>query len=187
DITITVAPVNAPVADAGPDQTGVLVGNTVLLDATGSTGAATFAWTQVSGTHADLTGADTSRASFTMPAGSTPLVFQVAVTGPGGSATDQVTITAQADVLTITRSEYVASQAQWRIDGTASILDNDVITVFLGNGTNGPVIGSAQVSPVDGTFDVRVRGSSVSPTGFSTVTVQSSRGGLLTGVPFTQQ
>jgi K319-like protein len=187
DITITVAPVAAPVANAGPDQTGVLVGNTVLLNATGSTGAATFAWTQVSGAHADLTGADTARASFTMPAGSTPMVFQVRVTGPGGTATDQVTITAQPDTLAITRSEFGVSQAQWRIDGTASILDNNIITVFLGNGTTGTVIGSAQVSPVDGTFDVRVRGSNVSPTGFSTVTVQSSRGGLLTNVPFTQK
>lgn len=185
DVNIIVAPINVPVADAGPDQTGVLVGNTVLLDASASTGAATFAWTQVSGTHADLTGANTSRASFTMPAGTTALVFQVAVTGPGGTATDQVTIKAQVDVLTVTRSEFVASQAQWRIDGTASILDNNVVTVFLGNGTTGKVIGSAQVSPIDGTFDVRVRGSSVSPTGFSTVTVQTSRGGLLTNVPFT--
>ena len=79
------------------------------------------------------------------------------------------------------------SQSQWRIDGTASILDNDIVTVYLGNGTTGPVIGSAQVDPVAGTFDVRVRDSSVNPAGFSTVTVQSSRGGLLTNVPFTQK
>jgi hypothetical protein len=187
DITITVAPVAAPAADAGPDQTGVLVGNTVLLDASGSTGAATFAWTQVSGAAATLTGANTARASFTMPAGTDPLVFQVSVTGPGGSATDRVTVTAHLDTLAVTRSEFRADQSQWRIDGTASILDNDIVTVYLGNGTNGTVIGSAQVDPVDGTFDVRVRDSAVSPTGFSTVTVQSSRGGLLSGVPFTQQ
>jgi hypothetical protein len=187
DINITVAPVAAPVANAGPDQTGVLVGNTALLNASASTGAATFAWTQVSGAHADLTGANTARASFTMPASATPLVFQVSVTGPGGAATDQVTITAQPDVLAVTRSEFGVSQAQWRIDGTASILDNNIVTVYLGNGTNGAVIGSAQVDPVDGTFDVRVRGSNVSPTGFSTVTVQTSRGGLLANVPFTQK
>jgi hypothetical protein len=193
DILITVAAVAPPVANAGPDQTGVLVGNSVLLNASTSTGAASFAWTQVSGAAATLSNADTAQASFIMPASSTPpvntpLVFKVTVTGPGGTATDQVTITAQADTLpTPTRAQYTVSQSQWRIDGSASILDNNIITVFLGNGTGGTVIGSAQVDPVDGTYDVRVRGSNVSPTGFSTVTIQSSRGGLLTGVVFTQQ
>jgi hypothetical protein len=187
DVTVTVAPVSAPVANAGVDKTGVLVGNAVLLDASASTGAATFAWSQISGPAADLTGANTSRASFNMPAGTTPLVFQVRVTGPGGTATDQVTVSAQADTLAITRSEFRADQAQWRIDGTATVLDNNIITVFLGNGTTGAVIGSAQVDPVDGTFDVRVRDSAVVPGGASTVTVQSSRGGLSTGVPFTQK
>jgi hypothetical protein len=187
DILITVDAVSVPVANAGPDQIGVLVGNSALLNASASTGAATFAWSQVSGAAAALTNANSAQASFTMPASSTPLVFKVTVTGPGGTATDEVTVTAQADQLSTTRAQYTVSQAQWRIDGSASILDNNIITVFLGNGTGGTVIGSAQVDPVAGTFDVRVRGSNVSPTGFSTVTVQSSRGGLLTGVVFTQQ
>lgn len=182
DILITVAAVTAPVANAGPDKTNQLVGNSVLLDASASTGAATFAWTQVSGPAADLSGANTARASFTMPATTTPLVFRVTVTGPGGSASDDVSVTAQTDQLGITRSEYRADQAQWRIDGTATILDNNIITVFLGNGTSGAQIGSAQVDPVDGTFDVRVKGSPVLPAGNTVVTVQSSRGGLTTAV-----
>jgi hypothetical protein len=62
----------------------------------GSTGAATFAWTRISGANADLTGANTARASFTMPA---------------GVATDQVTITAQADQPAITRSGFRADQS----------------------------------------------------------------------------
>jgi hypothetical protein len=186
DIQIKVDPISAPVADAGVDKTGVLVGSQVLLDASSSTGAATFAWTQVAGTSAPLTGANTVRASFTMPASSTPLVFQVTVTGPGGTATDQVSVSQQVDRLTITRSEFRADQTQWRIDGTASVLDNNIITVYLGNGTGGTVIGAAQVDPLNGTFDVRVRDSGVSPGTAGTVTVQSSRGGLLVGVPFTR-
>lgn len=176
DVLITVQTVTAPVADAGPDQTGVLASNTVLLDASGSTGAATFAWTQISGTAATLTNANTSRASFTMPASTTPLVFEVAVTGPGGSATDRVTITAQLDTVTVTRSEYRADQQQWRVDGTATILDNNIISVYLGLDDTGTLIGAAQVDPLDGSFDVRVRGSAVPPSG-STVFVESSRGG----------
>ncbi|HEX5406477.1 MAG TPA: hypothetical protein VFX16_29745 [Pseudonocardiaceae bacterium] len=189
DIVITVAAVAAPVANAGPDQVGVLVGNSVLLNASASTGAATFAWSEVSGPAATLTNANTAQASFIMPASNppVPLVFKVTVTGPGGTATDQVNVTAQVDTLTTTRAQYTVSQQQWRIDGSASILDNNVVTVFLGNGTSGTIIGSAQVDPVAGTFDVRIRGSNVSPTGFGTVTLQSSRGGLLTGVVFTQQ
>jgi K319-like protein len=185
DVLITVQAVTAPVADAGPDQTGVLADNTVLLDASGSTGAASFAWTQVSGPAVTLTNADTSRASFTMPATTTPLVFKVTVTGPGGTASDQVSVSAQLDTLTVSRAEYRADQAQWRIDGNASILDNNTVSVYLGLDATGKLIGSSQVDPLDGSWEVRVRGSSVAPSG-STVFVQSSRGGQIVAL-FTQQ
>lgn len=178
DVVITVSAVTAPVANAGPDQTGVHVGDSVLLDASASTGAASFQWTQVSGTPTvTLTGASTARASFTMPSTSQTLVFQVTVTGPGGTSTDTVSVKAVLDSITVTRVEYTQSQAQWRIDGTATILDNNTVSVFLGTSANGTFIGSGQVDPVAGTFDVRVKPSSVSPGSFSTVFVQSSRGG----------
>jgi hypothetical protein len=185
DILITVQAVSTPVADAGPDQTGVLADNTVLLDASNSTGAASFAWTQVSGTAVTLTNADTSRASFTMPATTNPLVFQVTITGPGGTATDEVTITAQLDTITVSRAEYRSDQQQWRIDGTATILDDNVVSVYVGSNATGPLIGSAQVDPLDGSWEVRVRGSAVPPSG-STVFVQSTRGGQTVAL-FTQQ
>jgi hypothetical protein len=185
DVLVDVQAVTAPVADAGPDQTGVLVDDTVLLDGSESSGAASFAWTQESGTAVTLTNADTSRASFTMPATAAPLEFKVTVTGPGGSATDEVTITGKLDTLSITRAEYRADQAQWRIDGTATILDNNVVSVFLGTDGSGALIGTAQVDPLDGTFDVRVRGSGVPPTG-GTVFVQTSRGGQAVST-FTQK
>ncbi|HEY1569769.1 MAG TPA: hypothetical protein VGG05_00390 [Pseudonocardiaceae bacterium] len=159
--------------------------NTVLLDASNSTGAASFAWTQVSGTSVTPTNADTSRASFTMPATTDPLVFKVTLTGPGCTASDEVTITARSDTLTITRAECRADQQQWRIDGTATILDDNVVSVFLGTDASGTLIGSAQVDPLDGSFDVRVRGSAVAPSG-SAVFVQSSRGGHAVAV-FTQR
>lgn len=185
DVLVTVQAVTTPVADAGADQTGVLADNTVLLDASNSTGAASFAWTQVSGTSVTLTNADTSRASFTMPATSSPLVFRVTITGPAGTASDEVTITAQLDTLTISRAEYRSDQQQWRIDGTATILDDNVVSVYVGSSASGALIGSAQVDPLDGSFDVRVRGSAVPPSG-STVFVQSTRGGQALAV-FTQQ
>ena len=183
DITVTVEAVTAPVANAGPDQT-VLVGNPVVLDATGSTGASTFAWTQVSGPAVTLTSADTARPTFTMPAaGSTALVFQVDVTGPGGSDADQVSVTAIPDALAVSRAEYRPDSLEWRFDGTSSILDNNIVTVYLGNGTTGPVIGSAQVDTT-GAWSVRQRDSQILPGGNTTVTIVSSRGGLLQGFQF---
>lgn len=177
NVVITVNAVTAPVANAGPDQTGVLAGDSVLLDASQSTGAASFAWTQTSGPAVTLTAANTARATFTMPSTTTPLVFKVTVTGPGGTASDSVSVSAKLDSLTITRVEYTASQSQWRIDGTATILNNNVVNVYLGTSASGTFIGSGQVDPVAGTFDVRIKPSSVSPGSFSTVFVQSTRGG----------
>jgi hypothetical protein len=184
-VLITVQPVTAPVADAGPDQ-NVLVGNTVVLDGTASTGASTFAWTQASGPAVTLTGADTARPTFVMPAaGSTALVFTLTVTGPGGSASDQVSIRAIPDVLTVTRAEYRSGSLEWRFDGTSSILDNNLVTVYLGSGTSGPVIGTALVDTT-GAWSVRARNSSIVPNGNTTATIQSSRGGLLT-ITFTSR
>lgn len=177
DVTINVASIVVPAANAGPDKTGVLVGDSVLLDGSQSTGGASFLWTQTAGPVVTLTNADTARATFTMPATSNPVVFQLKVTGPGGTSTDSVSVTATLDKPTITRAQYTASQAQWRIDGNVTILSNNTVNVYLGTSANGTFIGSAQADPVAGTFDVRVRPSGVSPGSSSTVFVQTSRGG----------
>jgi hypothetical protein len=124
-----------------------------------------------------LTNANTARPSFTMPKATVPLVFQVTVTGPGGSATDTVSITDTLDTIdpASLRVEYDQSKAQWRIDGTVSILSNNTVSAFLGTSANGPFIGQQTVDPTLGTFDIRVRPSSVQPTA-STVFIQTSRG-----------
>ncbi|HEY9391071.1 MAG TPA: hypothetical protein VIR27_15070 [Mycobacteriales bacterium] len=179
EMTVTVESVTAPVADAGPDQT-VLVNDTVVLDGTGSTGAATFAWTQVSGPAVTLNAAGTARPTFVMPATSTPLMFQLDVSGPGGTASDLVTVTATPDVLSVTRAEYRPDKAEWRIEGTSSITNNNQVVVYLGTGVGGTVIGTGLVDTL-GNWTVRVRNSPVAPLG-STVTIQSTRGGLLLGV-----
>lgn len=110
------------------------------------------------------------------------VVFQVAVSGPGGSASDQVCISAAPDVIAVTRAEYRPDRSEWRIEGTSSILNNNTVTVYLGSSTAGTVIGTALVDTT-GAWSVRVRNSPVLPFG-STVTIQSSRGGLLAGVFF---
>ena len=96
-----VAPANqAPVADAGPDQTvAKLTG--VVLDGSGSSDPdgtiAGYAWTQTAGPDVVLNNADTVAPTFGAPdvAADTDLVFQLIVTDNDGatSAPDSVTIT----------------------------------------------------------------------------------------------
>ena len=98
-VTVIVAANAAPVADAGADQLGVLAGESVTLDATGSTDGdndtLTYAWTQTGGPSVTLTGANTATPSFTAPAYTDDelLTFQVTVTDTAPeSDTDTVDI-----------------------------------------------------------------------------------------------
>lgn len=93
-----------PVADAGPDQSGISAGSTVNLDGTGSSDSdgtiTTYSWTQTSGTAVTLTGDDTATPSFTAPSGAgETLVFQLEVTDDDADTdTDTVSITVDAYV-----------------------------------------------------------------------------------------
>jgi len=96
-----VAPANqAPVADAGPDQTVAKLAG-VVLDGSGSSDPdgtiAGYAWSQTAGPAVVLNGADTVAPTFGAPdvAAPTDLVFQLIVTDNDGatSTPDSVTIT----------------------------------------------------------------------------------------------
>ena len=91
----------APTADAGADQT-VTVGNTVALDASGSSDAdsdtLSYSWSQSPDDTVTVTlrGADTATPSFTALTSSAELHFTVAVSDDhAGLDTDEVTITVQ--------------------------------------------------------------------------------------------
>ncbi len=96
-IVINATPAGQPVADAGPNLV-VDPGATVTLDGAASAdpdGAPlTFAWTQVAGAAAWLTGADTATPAFLAPDPDGPLAFRLTVTNPDGlRAVDTVTVT----------------------------------------------------------------------------------------------
>ncbi len=97
-VTVNDVPNQAPVADAGADQT-VDEESTVTLAGSGTdpeAGELTFEWDQVSGPSVSLSGADTATASFTAPSltSDQDLVFELTVTDAQGlSSTDQVTVT----------------------------------------------------------------------------------------------
>ena len=176
-VVVTVAALSPPVAKAGVD-TSAEVGASVTLDGGASTGAATLAWSQVAGPPVGaITGADTTRPSFTMPAGSDPVVVRLTVTGPGGPATtDDVTVARTADDVQVTTAQFRTSKLQWRISGTATGSAPDRVAVTFGGHDLGEVLVDATH-----TWDVRrtVLGSEpeLRPPLGATVTVTSTRGG----------
>jgi hypothetical protein len=93
--------VNAPPsANAGSDQV-VAPGSSVTLDGAGSTDAngsiATYAWTQTGGATVTLLSPATATASFTAPAATGELTFQLTVTDNGGAShSDSITVTVNA-------------------------------------------------------------------------------------------
>lgn len=184
-VSVTVvesAPV--PVADAGPDQT-VNQGAVVTLAGSASATPVTFSWTQLSGPPVVLTGADTANPTFTMPRQPDPLVFQLTVTGPGGSSADTVTITPQPDLLTVTRVEFRTGDAEWRVEGTSTVAGpGNTITLRLGNTVSGPVLAEVAVDAL-GQWSYRAEGAAVAPDATRALTIQSSSGALLAGVPIT--
>jgi hypothetical protein len=177
-VTVTVQPLAAPVANAGPDQQ-VPVGSTVHLTGAGSQFAATYAWAVQSGPQVTLTlGANTATPSFTMPTGGA-VTLVLTVTGPGGApSTDTVVISPIADQLTGT-AEFRTSKQTWRIRGTATGLLPDTVTVTL----RGAVLGTAPVDAT-GAWDVRPTGNVPAPVAGDSVLVTLTRGGSIT-VPVT--
>lgn len=174
-VSVEVAGVVPPVAEAGPAQT-VAPGTLVTLDGSGSLGATTFAWTQVAGTPAvSLANADAARATFVFPAGATALVFQLTVSGPGGTATDTAVVAPLVDVLTAT-AEFRSDRSEWRIEGTATSRAGNRVTIFLSDGRT--VVGTADVDAL-GAWRFRQRNAAVGFPGGGTLVVRSSAGGLL--------
>ncbi len=185
-MTVTVSAVTTATANAGPAQT-VQRGTSVTLDGSGSTGAATYAWTQVVGAGdptVTLAGATTAKPTFTFPSYKFPaangaLTFQLVVTN-GGSTPSSATvkITPANDAVVITAARYTASKKEWRIDGTSSILAGQTVTAHLGP-LSGPVLGTAVVD-VAGAYSVRGTPGIVGAQG-QTVSVESAKGGTAAG------
>ena len=180
-------PQGAVVANAGPDQTGVVRNNQVTLSGAGSTGGGTYVWSQIltpPQTNADRVvlspvAGQLQNARFTLPFYSfpmvnTPLTFQLTVTVGAVVKTDTVVITPRSDAVSITTAKW--KPGDFRVTGTATTVGS---TVTIRNAT-GTVYGRVTVA-VGGTYDFRLRAGvpTVKP---PTVFVDSNLGG--TAGPF---
>ncbi len=188
-------PPATPVAVATASPSSALAGQQVTVSAADSTGAETYSWSQTGGTTVQF---DATASSFTFPMPQTaePLTFQLTVASAAGGTSDPVTVsvTPVVDELTVTSAQFRADKREWRISGTASVTQTNTVTVYLQNadGTKGAVVGSgpvaAPVAPATvGDWSVRARGGVLPPAGVTRLVVESSRGGELTGVPFTRR
>ena len=133
-----------PRANAGPAQS-VLQGATVTLDGSASTGATSFLWKQTGGVTANLSSTTAVKPTFTMPNTADPLIFQLTVTGPGGSDVATVQISPIADVLDTSRVEFRQDKSEWRVEGTATVTTGNIVKVHLGNDLTGTLLGQASV------------------------------------------
>ncbi len=185
-----------PPPPRGVAGTAAVRGAAVMPDATGSTGASRFCWTQISGPAAALTGATTAKPTFAVPfyttttatapaAAPAPPSFQLTATSAQGtaSAPAAVTVPLSNDVVAVGKRGTVGTEL--RIDGTSLIdglagVRTPPTTVVFWNVSNPAGSGEVGDLPVDtlGAFPLRLRpGPSAQVTW---VLMQSTRGGTPT-------
>jgi hypothetical protein len=177
---VTVAPVAPPRANAGPPQS-VLQGTTVTLDGSGSTGATSYLWRQTGGVTANLSSTTAIKPTFTMPNTPDPVIFQLTVTGPGGTDVATVQVSPIADVLSTSRVEFRTSKGEWRVEGAATVVTANVVKIHLGNTLTGPLLGQASVDAL-GQWSLRLS-NGPQPPASRTISLESTRGGVALGIP----
>jgi uncharacterized cupredoxin-like copper-binding protein len=143
---------DAPVADAGPDQIGINAG-VVTLDGSASYDPEgdpiTFAWTQISGPAISLSGANTSRATFSASEGQS-YVFRLTVTDDKGASSVARVLVTTARAIQTRILRFAASPQQIRAGQSATLtwsVENADEVTLDGVGRVDARSGSASVSP----------------------------------------
>jgi hypothetical protein len=194
-ITVS-SPTAPPVANAGPDQNGVVPTSTVTLDGTGSTFASTFSWVQTGGPAVTLNNAKTANPTFVVPSAPTPqtFTFALSITDVNGTpATDTVQVTTDPDNLVFTSASYKRGGAEWRVRGDAQYCSaNNLVSVFWNKPGASPVLlGTTTPTAALGvcSFDFRLKNTptALQPAAAGTVTIRSALGGELLNQPFALQ
>ncbi|HEY0000779.1 MAG TPA: hypothetical protein VGB74_10025 [Actinoplanes sp.] len=194
-VRVTVVAVTVPRADAGVDQT-VVRGRAVTLDGTRSTAAETYSWRQVSGPAVTLTGATTSKPTFTYPAqalpatpgpnaayvyDNSPVVLELTVRNAAGVATARTTVRPTTDAFTGLAVRYRTNNNEWRISGNTTLLAGQRVVAVLGTTLTGRVIGAPVAVDATGAFSIRVTGPVPGP--ITTISLATSTGGRQLAIP----
>ena len=199
DLTITVQSPNAvPVADAGPDQLGVVPTSTVNLDGTSSKFASAYSWTQATtdGTQVTLRNPTTANPSFVVPASSQPLTlnFKLTITDVNGTtATDTVRVVTDPGSVSVDSASYKAGNLEWRVRGTAKFCAaGNLVSVYWNKpGTSPVLLGTTTPTLALGVcdYDFRLKNvpTALRPTAAGTVTAKSAYGGDSGAVAFSFQ
>lgn len=106
----------APIANAGTNQS-VMLGATVTLNGTGSTGASTYAWTLTSvpaGSSATLSGATTASPTFIPDIGGVYIARLVVTNAAGASAPATVSVAVSVDNL-LTNVSFESGLTGWTV------------------------------------------------------------------------
>lgn len=157
-----IPPNNAPVADAGPDQTLMAAaGTAVTLDGSGSSDAddntLTYSWTQTSGPTVTLSGANTVSPTFNAPSEDGALVFSLIVNdGEDDSAADTVTVTFTVDEAPVATAsvsaETVDSGGLVTLDGSSSTDAENATLTYSWTQTGGPDVTLSDATAASPTF-----------------------------------
>jgi len=194
-ITVS-SPSAPPVANAGPDQAGVVPTSTVTLDGTGSTFASTYSWLQTGGPAVTLTNALTANPTFVVPSATTSQTFTFSLTIKdvnGTPATDTMQVTTDPDDLVFTSASFKRGGAEWRVRGDAQYCSaNNLVSVYWNKPGASPVLlGTTTPTAALGvcSFDFRLKNApaAVQPTAAGTVTIRSALGGELLNRAFAFQ
>jgi hypothetical protein len=194
---ITVSDPSAPpVANAGPDQAGVVPTSTVTLNGTGSTFASSFAWLQTGGPAVTLVNPNTANPTFVVPSATTSQTFTFTLTIKdvnGTPSTDTVQVTTDPDDLVFTSASFKRGGAEWRVRGDAQYCSaNNLVSVYWNKPGATPVLlGTATPTAALGvcSFDFRLKNApaALQPTAAGTVTIRSALGGELLNRAFALQ
>jgi hypothetical protein len=198
DLAITVQSANAtPVAEAGPDQLGVVPTGTVTLDGTGSKFASTYSWTQAAadGTKVSLRNPTTANPTFVVPASAQPLTLNFTLTIAdvnGTTTTDTVKVVTDPGTVSVDSASYKRGNLEWRVRGTAKhCAAGNLMSVYWNSGSGPVLLGSATPTLALGVcdYDFRLKNvpTALRPTAAGTVTVKSGYGAESGAVAFLLQ